>query len=194
MPPGDGVESKESKEDSADEDGNDISRLSGNQLLVPAEIMINYGSHQYNSLDDEIVLGAGNIKQVDFENVGELVGMEEEQAESESEQDDTNYYLSSAKTPSIDLKWASCDIKEQDTSNKLDEIGTPLRLLEKNSDDTLIAEIVKFSNLYGQREKGDTDFLLKKEKFRLFLAFTFKWVPPATFIVKCIGMHPLIHL
>ena len=55
MSPGDGVESEE---DSADEDGNDISRLSGNQLLTPAEIMIVYGSHQYNSLDEEI-LGAG---------------------------------------------------------------------------------------------------------------------------------------
>ena len=129
--------------------------------------------------------------------------MEEEQAVLESEQDDTNYYLSSAKPPSINLKWASRDIKEQDTSNnpiinKLDEIGTPFRLFENVFDDTLIEEIVEFSNIYGQREDGDTDFLLTSQAKKLKESYgdlhfcdyvtSDKWVNfrPATVLGECI--------
>ena len=62
------------------------------------------------------------------------------------------------------------------------KLGTPLSLSEIYSDDALVTQIVEFTKLYKQREKGDSSFDLSNVKFRLFLG-----------ILLLSGYHKLPH-
>ena len=53
--------------------------------------------------------------------------------------------------------------------SKLDDILTPVRLLELFSDDALVNMIVGHTKLYTQREKADIRFEITNQKIRLFL-------------------------
>ena len=157
QPPGDG---DCSEEDSADEDDFDINRLSGNQLLAEADVRINYGDRISDTMDDDS----------QSESLGDAL-------QTNSIQDDSIHRgrLSDEKPPLLtDLRWTNRDIKSRNSQstpevNHLEEIGTPLSLLELFFDDMLISGIVDFT-LYARREKSDTEFGITKEKFRLFLA------------------------
>ena len=72
------------------------------------------------------------------------------------------------------MKWENRDINVVDWTNipkfsKLDDILTPVRLLELFSDDTLVNMIVGYTKLYTQREKADIRFEITNQKIRLFL-------------------------
>ena len=61
--------------------------------------------------------------------------------------------------PVLDMKWENCDINVEEWVNipkfsKLDDIVTPLRLLELFFDDAL-AMIFGYTKLYSHREKAD---------------------------------------
>ena len=74
------------------------------------------------------------------------------------------------------MKWENCDINVVELANipkyKLDDIVTPLRLLELFFDDVLVDTIVGYTKLYNLREKADISFETPNEKIRLFL----KWI------------------
>ena len=96
-------------------------------------------------------------------------------------------YLSNEKPPILHFNWRNGDLKSKEQSNmpkpqRKDELGTPLSLFEIYFDDALVTQLVKFTKLYGQREKGDCSFDLSNEKFRLFLG-----------ILLLSGYHKLPH-
>ena len=72
------------------------------------------------------------------------------------------------------MKWENSDINVVERANiskfsKLDDIVTPLRLLELFFDDVLVDMIVGYTKLYSHREKKDISFGITNEKIRLFL-------------------------
>ena len=67
------------------------------------------------------------------------------------------------------MKWENCDINVVERANipkfsKLDNIVTPLRLLELFFDDVLVDMIVGYTKLYSHREKTDIRFEITNEK------------------------------
>ena len=54
--------------------------------------------------------------------------------------------------------------------SKLDDVVTPLRLLELFFDDLLVDMTVGYTKLYSYREKADVSFEISNEKNRLFLS------------------------
>ena len=52
----------------------------------------------------------------------------------------------------------------------LDDIVTPLRLIELFFGDVLVHMIFGYAKLYSQREKADINFEITNEKIRLFLS------------------------
>ena len=72
------------------------------------------------------------------------------------------------------MKWENRDINVVERANipkfsKLDDIVTPLRLLELFFDDVLNDMIVGYSKLYSHREKAEICFEITNEKISLFL-------------------------
>ena len=83
--------------------------------------------------------------------------------------------------------------------SKLDDILTPVRLLELFSDDALVNMIVGYTKLYTQREKADIRFEITNQKIRLFLGMLLLreagWGGAITLqTVNLIGRRPLILL
>ena len=79
------------------------------------------------------------------------------------EKDHSKYYLSYAKPPVLDMKWENRDINVVERANtpkfsKLDNIVTPLRLLELFFDDVSVDMIVGYTKLYSHREKAGINF------------------------------------
>ena len=67
------------------------------------------------------------------------------------------------------MKWENRDINVVERANipkfsKLDNIVTPLRLLELFFDDVLVYMIVGYTKLYSHREKTDIRFEITNEK------------------------------
>ena len=77
--------------------------------------------------------------------------------------------------------------------SKLDDIVTPLRLLELSFDDLLVDMIVGYTKLYSHREKAGISFEITNEKVHLFLA-CYCLVGAISFQnIKCIGRrHPIL--
>ena len=72
------------------------------------------------------------------------------------------------------MKWENRDINVVEWANipkfgTLDDIVTPLRLLELFFDDVLVDMIVGYAKLYSHREKADISFEITKEKNSLIL-------------------------
>ena len=89
--------------------------------------------------------------------------------------DQSQYYLSYPKLPVLGVKWKNRDINILERVNipkfsKLDDIVTPLRLLELFFDDVLADMIVGYSKLFSHRQKADSSFEITNEKIRLFLS------------------------
>ena len=83
-------------------------------------------------------------------------------------------YLSNKKPPILHFNWRIGDLRSREQSNvpklwRMDELGTPLSLFESYFHDALVTQIVKYTKLYGQWEKGDCSFYLWNEKLRLIL-------------------------
>jgi len=95
-PPGNGMESDE---DSDTEEGYSADHLSSRQLNAPAEFVINYGSDNVNSLDEEADSG------------DEQVGLEESMNEGENLH--PMITLSSQPPPTIDYKWLKKNLKSK---------------------------------------------------------------------------------
>ena len=79
------------------------------------------------------------------------------------------------KPPVLNMKWVNRDINVVEWANipkfsKLDDIVTPLRLLELFFDDVLVDMIVGYTKLYSHREKADIGFEITKEKIRFILS------------------------
>ena len=60
------------------------------------------------------------------------------------------------------MKWENCDINVLQQANipqfnRLDNIGTPLRLFESFFVNMLVDMIAGYTKLYGHREKADTN-------------------------------------
>ena len=73
------------------------------------------------------------------------------------------------------MKWETRGIHVIERANtekfsKLDNIVTPLRLLELFFDDVLVDMIVGYTKLYNHREKADISFEITNEKIHLFLS------------------------
>ena len=88
-------------------------------------------------------------------------------------EDQSKYYLSYPKPPVLDMKWKNHDINVVERANipkfsKLDNIVTPLRLIEMFFDDVLVDMIVGCTKLYSHREKANISFEITKKKIRLF--------------------------
>ena len=67
------------------------------------------------------------------------------------------------------MKWESSDINIAQRVNipkfsKLDDIVTPLRLLELFFDDVLVDMIVGYTKLYSHKEVADLSFEITNEK------------------------------
>ena len=62
-------------------------------------------------------------------------------------------------------------VERANTENfsKLDDIVTPLRLLELFFDDVLVDMIVGYTKLYSHREETDISFVITDEKILLIL-------------------------
>ena len=72
------------------------------------------------------------------------------------------------------MKWANRDINVVEWANipkfsTLDDIVTPLRLLELSFDVGLVDTIFGYTKLYSHREKVGISFEITNEKIRLFL-------------------------
>ena len=74
--------------------------------------------------------------------------------------------------------------------SKLDNIVTPLRLLELFFDDVLVDMIVGYTKLYSHREKADISFETTNEKIWLFLSMLLLSGCHRFQTVKCIGRRP----
>ena len=90
------------------------------------------------------------------------------------------------------MEWETRDIDVVERANsgkfsKLDNIVTPLRLLELFFDDVLVDTIVGYTKLYSHREKADISFETTNEKIWLFLSMLLlsRWHRFQT--VKCVG-------
>ena len=73
------------------------------------------------------------------------------------------------------MKWETRDIDVVERANtekfsKLDNIVTPLRLLELFFDDVLVDMIVGYTKLHSHRERADIGFEITKEKIRFILS------------------------
>ena len=71
------------------------------------------------------------------------------------------------------MKWAMRDNNVVEWTNipmfsELDDIATPLRLLELFFDDVLVNMIFSFTKLYSHREKAGISFEIANEKIHLF--------------------------
>ena len=83
-------------------------------------------------------------------------------------------YLSYPKPSLLDIKWENCDISILERANipkfsKLDDIVTPIRLLELFFGDVLVDMMVGYTNWYSHREKADISHEITNEKICLFL-------------------------
>ena len=72
------------------------------------------------------------------------------------------------------MKRANRDINVVEWANipkfsRLDDIVTPVRLLELFFDDVLVDMTFGYTKLYSHREKADISFKITNEKIRLFL-------------------------
>ena len=72
------------------------------------------------------------------------------------------YYESYPKPPLLEMEWENCDINVLQQANipqfnRLDNIGTPLRLFESFFVNMLVDMIAGYTKLYGHREKADTN-------------------------------------
>ena len=107
-------------------------------------------------------------------------------------EDHSKYYLSYPKPLVLDMKWETRDIDVVEPANSekfctLDNIVTPLRLLELFFDDVLVNMIVGYTKLYSHREKADISFETNNENIWLFLSML---LPSGCYrfqTVKCIG-------
>ena len=75
--------------------------------------------------------------------------------------------------------------------SKLDNIVTPLRLLELFFDDVLLDMIVGYTKLCSHRQKADISFETTNEKIWLFLSMLLVSGCHCLQTVKCIGRQPL---
>ena len=83
--------------------------------------------------------------------------------------DQSKYYLSYSKPPVLDIKWGNRDAIVVERAKipkfiQLDDIVTPLALLELFFDDVLVDMIVGYTKLYSRREKSDFSFEVTGEK------------------------------
>ena len=74
----------------------------------------------------------------------------------------------------------------------LDDIVTPLKLLELFFDDVLVDMIFGYTKLYSHREKAGISFGITNEKIRFFLSMLVGAISFQT--IKCIGRRTLILL
>ena len=103
------------------------------------------------------------------------VAVEKEPSTLEKDKkDQSKYYLSYPKSHVLDMKWENRDINVVEWANipkfsKLDDIVTPLRLLELFFD-VLNDMILGYTKLYNHREKAEISFEITNEKICLFLS------------------------
>ena len=93
------------------------------------------------------------------------------------------------------MKWETRDIDVVEPVNtgkftKLDNIVTPLRLLELFFDDVLVDMIVGYTKLYSHRQKADISFETTNENMWLFLSMLLLSGCHCLQTVKCIGREP----
>ena len=128
------------------------------------------------------------------------VAVEKEPSTLEKDKkDQSKYYLSYPKSHVLDMKWENRDINVVEWANipkfsKLDDIVTPLRLLELFFD-VLNDMILGYTKLYNHREKAEISFEITNEKICLFYtcycsvgAITFqtvKWIERRPLILLC---------
>ena len=94
----------------------------------------------------------------------------------QSRKNHRKYYLNYPKSPVLDIKWENCDIivLEQENIPKfsnLDDIVTPVKLLELFFNDVLVEMIVGYTKLYSHREKAGISFQITNKKKFLLLMF-----------------------
>ena len=98
--------------------------------------------------------------------------------------------------PSV-LKWTNRTINVVEWTDipkftTLDDIVTPLRLLEWFFDDVLVDMVFDYTKRYSHREKADISFETINEKIRLFVSL---WLISGYFqTIKCIVRRPPIRL
>ena len=90
------------------------------------------------------------------------------------------------------MKWETRDIDAGERANsgkfsKLDNIVTPLRLLELFFDDVLVDTIIGYTKLYSHRDKANISFETNNEKIWLFLSMLLLSGCHRFQTVKCIG-------
>ena len=189
----------ESEEHSGGEEDNDENYLSSNQLLAEVDVRIEYcDGRTFNTLEEDEI----ENEEMNNDSCDESTDFTMQQTKLPVEKNnkstlnpskidndkvmDNNkkQYLSNEKPQIFYFNWWNGDLKSKEQSNmpklqEMDELGTSLRLSEPYFYDALVTQIVKFTKLYGQREKGDCTisfdkskfhrFDLSNEKFRLFL-------------------------
>ena len=87
-------------------------------------------------------------------------------------EDQSKHYLSHPNPPV--MNWENRDINVVEWANipkfsTLDDIVTPLRLLDLFFDDVLVDKIFGYTKLYSHREKIDISFEIPNGKIRLFI-------------------------
>ena len=101
--------------------------------------------------------------------------MRKKPSTQKDKEDHSKYYLSYLKPPVLDMKWKTRDINVVERAHtemfsKIDNIVTPLRLLEVLFDDVLVDMFVGHTKLYNHREKADISFEITNGKICLFLS------------------------
>ena len=109
------------------------------------------------------------IKKVQ-DNISEIQLRKKKPSTPEKDKEDhSKYDLSYPKPPALDMKWKTrhIDLAERQNTekfSKLDNIVTPLRLLELFFDDVLVDMIAGYTKLYSHREKADISFETTNKK------------------------------
>lgn len=166
-PPGDGLESDE---DSDVEEGCSANHLSSRQLTAPAEFVVNYGNENVNSLEEEedeedadADQGEPNDEAINDNSISTLpiaVNMNR---------------LSAMHPPSVVHKWVKKDLKHGTFPDKpllrqFTEPLPPFAIFNAFFDDDVVEYMVRMTNMYAQRDKGNHGFSTDMCEMRLFLA------------------------
>ena len=167
--------------------------LSGNQLLAEADVKIEYGDGcTFNTLEEDKIENEemnndSSDKSTDFTMQQTEMSVEKNNKSnlnpSKIMDNNKKQYVSNKKPPILHFNWRNGDLKSKEQFNmpklqRMDKLGTSFGLFEIYFDDALVMQIVQFTKLYGQREKGDCSFDLSNEKLCLFLGIS----RPSTFV------------
>ena len=188
LPPSNG---QQSDEDSADEDRLHFDHLSRNQLIAPAEVEIDYGSHSQTTIENiteslEVTQkrrkSARLSNKREMESDNEHIGLfSSSSTDEEAESSQLHHplvqgkWLSSQTPPLPPTNWNECDLTPKVFINPPERREsfspcTPFGLFNLFFDDEVIDFIVDQTNLYARRDKGFTNFGTDSSEIRLFLA------------------------